>query len=211
MFKETIAGNYAANVWCGGVIRSRGARRTGPGVVVLMLAVAWLLIPAPGHAEDSRLPEFGLRAGFSGFDLIGEQTPQYFQQYDAYVRFRLPWERYSESGWGIGTRLLASAGIVRAGGEDEFITTLVPSIVLGDKEERIAFQAGGGIGLLSDYKFGTQNLGGPFQFVWDIGIRLRIYRGLRVGYNFQHVSDATIYGSGSRGYDVNMVEIGYRF
>ena len=199
------------------MFRSRDAFITGPAVLGLLIAVAWLLVPTAGHAEDASLPEFlrhpevGLRAGFSGLDLIGAETEQNFQQYDAFVRFDLPWERYSESGWGFGTRFLVSAGVVRAAGEDEFITTLVPRIVLGDKKERISLEAGGGIALLSDYKFGSQNLGGPFQFVWDIGLRLGLYKGLRLGYNFQHISDATIYGNGSRGYDVNMVEIGYRF
>jgi hypothetical protein len=211
LFREIIAGDYAANVWSGSVIRSRGAFITGPAAAVLIFAAAWLIFPATGHAEEKRLPEVGLRAGFSGLDLIGAQTEKYFQQYDAFVRFDLPWERYSESGWGYGTRFLVSAGVVSAAGDKEFVTTLVPRIVLGDKEERISLEAGGGIALLSGYKFGSQDLGGPFQFVWDIGLRLKIYRGLRLGYNFQHISDATIYGNGSRGYDINMVEIGYRF
>ena len=180
-------------------------------VVAMMLAVVCLLIPAAGRAEDARLLDIGVRAGFSGNSLIGEQTRQNFQQYDVFAIFALPWERYSESGWGGGTRFLASAGAVRAAGRDELVTTLMPGIALGDKEGRVSFEAGGGIALFSGYKFGNQNMGGPFQFVWDIGVRTALYRSLRVGYWFQHVSDAAIYGEDSRGYDLHMVEIGYRF
>ncbi len=190
---------------------SIGVCVTNPRVVAMMLVVVCLLVPAEGRAKDVRLLDIGVRAGFSGTDLIGEKTLQNFQQYDVFVSIALPWERYSESGWGVRTRLLASAGAVRAAGRDEFVTTLVPGIALGDKAGRVSFELGGGIALFSGYKFGNQNLGGPFQFVWDISVRTALYRGLRVGYWFQHVSDATIYGSDSRGYDLNIVEIGYRF
>jgi len=182
-----------------------------PRVVAMMLAVVCLLVPAVGSAEDARLLDIGVRAGFSGNSLIGEQTRQNFQQYDVFASFALPWERYSESGWGVGTRFLASAGAVRAAGRDEFVTTLVPGIALGDKAGRVSFEMGGGIALFSGYKFGNQNLGGPFQFVWDLGVRTALYQDLRVGFWFQHVSDATIYGGDGRGYDLHMVEIGYRF
>jgi hypothetical protein len=176
-----------------------------------MLAVACLLAPAAGQAEDARLLDIGLRAGFSGKSLIGDQTQQSFEQYDVFASFALPWERYSASGWGLGTRFLASAGAVRAAGRDEFVTTFVPGIALGDKEGRISFESGFGIGLFSGYKFGPQDMGGPFQFVLDIGVRAALFRGVKVGYWFHHVSDALIYGPDKHGYDLHMVEIGYRF
>jgi hypothetical protein len=121
------------------------------------------------------------------------------------------WERYGESGWGVGTRVLTTAGVLKAAGETAFIGTFVPGIAFGPKDGRLSLEVGGGIALLSEYKFGNQNLGGPFQFVWDIGVRGGVMRNIGAGYWFQHLSDATIYGSQSRGFDLHMVELSYRY
>jgi len=170
-----------------------------------------ILTPGPSRAEDTRLLAVGLRYGFTGGSPIGEEQQHHFQQYDAMAIVGLPWEWYSQSGWGIGTRFLVSAGALEATSETGFISTFVPGIALGSKDGRISLEAGGGAALLSEYKFGSQDLGGPFQFVWNIGIRSAVYRSLGVGYWFQHISDATIYGSGSRGFDLHMFEISYRY
>ena len=175
----------------------------------------WLAIvisyPGTIQAEDIRVMSVAVRAGFSWSSPIGEQTPQHFQQYDVAASIRLPWEWYAESGWGVGTRLLVSTGAVRAAGETASITTFVPGIAFGRKDGRIALEVGGGGAFFSQYKFGTQNLGGPFQFVWNTGLNVMLYRGIGMGYWFEHVSDATIYGSDSRGFDLHMVEVRYHF
>jgi hypothetical protein len=188
-----------------------GGRRMNLIGSAMILGAVCLLVPAVGRAEDVHLLDIGVRAGFSGNGTLIEQTTEKFQQYDAFAIFALPWERYSESGWGARMRLLASAGALRAAGRDEFVTTLVPGIALGDKEGRISFELGGGMELLSGYKFGSQNLGGPLMWVWDTSIRTTLYRGLKAGYWLHHVSDATMYGGDTRGYDLHMFEIGYRF
>lgn len=64
---------------------------------------------------------------------------------------------------------------------------------------------------MSNYKFGAQNFGGPFQFVWTFGLNFKVYGPVGLGYHFQHYSDATLYGSGSRGVDLHMFELAYRF
>jgi hypothetical protein len=168
-------------------------------------------VPTIGFAGEIRLLALGLRAGFSGNSVLGEEHLQHFQQYDVMANFALPWSWYSESGWGLGTRFLASGGAVRAAGDTAFISTFVPGIALGDKQGRISLEIGGGGALLSQYKFGNQNMGGPFQFVWDTALRVGLTKRLGAGYCFQHLSDATIYGSGSRGFDLHMIELFYRF
>ena len=69
---------------------------------------------------------------------------------------------------------------------------------------------GFGGGLFSDYTFGVQDFGGPFQFVGTTGIGFALYPRLIAGYRFQHISDAHIYDDG-RGFDMNMLELNYRF
>jgi hypothetical protein len=65
--------------------------------------------------------------------------------------------------------------------------------------------------LLSDHRFGAQNFGGPFQFVWTFGLNPGLVGTIAAGYHFQHYSDATLYGSDSRGIDLHMFELLYRY
>jgi len=181
---------------------------------IVVRAVVMVLVcnvPSTGFAGEIRLLTLRLRAGFSGSSPIGEEQHQHFQQDDAAANFALPWSWYAESGWGLGTRLLVTAGALRSAGDTAFITTFVPGIALGDARGRMSLEIGGGGALLSQYRFARQDMGGPFQFVWDTALRLGITRSLGVGYCFQHLSDATIYGSGSRGFDLHMVEVFFRF
>jgi hypothetical protein len=66
-------------------------------------------------------------------------------------------------------------------------------------------------GLLSDYKFGKQNFSGPFQFVWTFEANSRLIGPFGLGYQFWHYSDATLYGNDSRGADLHLFELIYRF
>jgi len=182
--------------------------------------IAWLVVvcltlgtlaPGPAQAEETRLLTLGLRAGFSGNTPLGKQSGQYFEQYDVVAYFGLPWEWYSQTGWGVGTRFLVSAGALEAADKAGFISTFVPGIALGTKEGRISLDVGLGGALLSETKFGKQDFGGPFQIAWNVGVRMALYGPLGAGYWYQHISDATIYGSQSRGLDLHMVEISFRY
>jgi len=181
---------------------------TSWGVVCLALC---LLAPWPSRAEDTRLMSLGLRMGLSSSSPIGEEQQSGFQQYDAVATFGLPWSWYSRSGWGVGTRLTGSAGALSWAGETGFIGTLVPGIALGSKDGRISLDVGTGFALLSDYRFGNQDFGGPFQFVGHLGVSIAVYHALGMSYRFQHYSDGTIYGSDSRGVNLHMFEVSYRY
>jgi hypothetical protein len=162
------------------------------GIAILILL---LLTPRPSHAEDPVLLSVGLRSGTS----VGTPTPtrdelEDFYEEDVIAVFRLPWEWHFGSGWGIRTRLQVSCGALIAAGNTGFVGTFVPGISIGKKEGRISLDIGGGGALLSEYRFGRQDLGGPFQFVWDTAVRIKVCRGFRVGYCFHHMSDAAIYG-----------------
>jgi len=185
-------------------------RRWVRGVVLISLSTA--IAASISTAGEVRLESFALRGGFSGGSPIGEEEQVYFTQADVALTARLPWEWEIGSGWVFRTRLLTSAGVLRGGGENNAVFTFVPlDIRFGRKDELIAIDMGGGGALLSDYKFGSQNFGGPFQFVWTFGITSRFAGPFGAGYHFQHYSDATIYGSQSRGADLHLFEIIYWF
>jgi hypothetical protein len=170
-----------------------------------------LLTLSPIHAADLRLTNVGLRGGLTGPTVVGEEEIESFQQYDITATLGLPWSWYAESGWGVGTRLLVSAGALTGAGDTGFVGTLVPLIAIGRKDSQFSLDLGAGGALLSRYEFGDQDFGGPFQVVLTFGIRVPVYRGIVVGYRLQHLSDATLYGSKTRGADLHMFELLYSF
>lgn len=175
------------------------------------------LVPSTSSAEGVRLfdgvslSSVSVRGGFSGHSPIGKIELEDFRQYDILAMARLPWEWYSESGWGVGTTFGVSGGAMQAVGDTAFITTIFPGLSFGPKHGRYSLDIGGGIALLSQHKFGTQDLGGAFQFTWSLALRAQVYGPIGLGYFFQHLSDATIYGDNGRGVDYHLFELIYRF
>lgn len=182
-------------------------------VCVLMSVMAFQagLIGA-ARAGEFAFESIRVRGGVSGGSPLGRERRSDFNQIDLAATARLPWEKELGGGWILGTRMLASIGALRGANESNGIMTVVPlDIVLGRKDGLVAIDMGGGGALLSDSKFGRQNFGGPFQFVWTFGITSRVAGPLGVGYHFQHYSDATLYGQDSRGVDLHLIELIYWF
>lgn len=169
-------------------------------------------LPGPTWAGEFAFESIRIRGGVSGGSPLGRERQSDFNQIDLAATVRLPWEKELGGGWILGTRMLASIGALRGANESNGIMTVVPlDIVLGRKDGLVAIDMGGGGALLSDSKFGRQNFGGPFQFVWTFGITSRVAGPLGVGYHFQHYSDATLYGQDSRGVDLHLIELIYWF
>lgn len=188
------------------------ALRAGTAVrLALAGLVLCLLSPWPGQAEELRLLSVGMRARVSGATVLGAVQPETFQEYDAVASFGLPWELYSRSGWGVGTRLMASAGVLQGAGKTALVVSLIPALVLGSQDGRFTLDMGAGGALLSRERFDTQNYGGPFQFALTMGAGVPLYERLGLGYRFLHYSDAGINGSNTTGADFHMVEFTYRF
>ena len=179
----------------------------------LMLTFALtLLVCGPTHAQETSLISVGPRVGVGAkASPLGKEQKEDFQQYDVAATFRLPWSWYHHSGWGLATRLTASAGQLQGGGQSGFVGMLVPAIAVDGCRGRVSIDLGLGGGLFSETKYGVQDFGGPFQFVGTTGIRFLLYQSLIAGYRFQHFSDATIYGDDSRGVDMHLLELSYRF
>lgn len=176
------------------------------------MALCLLLVPWPSRAEDIRLVNIGIRAGFTGASVLGEEQQEAFQEYSAFATVGLPWGWYSKSGWGVGTRVIASAGAIQAsGGATGVIGSLVPDIAFGSQDGRFTVDIGGGGAWLSTHHFGKQDFGGPFQVVATVGVHVPLYERFGIGYRFQHYSDAGFYGNSSRGADFHMAELTYRF
>ena len=192
--------------------KSASVSRVGFAVGLLLLCFIWpLLVPTLSCSEEVRLLNLSFRARFSGATTLGEQQPEEFHGYDLAANFGLPWQRYSSSGWGVGTRLMASAGIMRGGGETGLVLSLIPGVALGSEDGRFFIDLGAGGALLSRYRFGNQDYGGPFQFALTVGAGFPLYKRLGLGYRFMHYSDAGVNGPDTIGADFHMIEFSYWF
>jgi hypothetical protein len=192
--------------------KNRTVSYIGFVVRLLLLFLTWsFLVPAPSHSEEMRLLKLSFRARFSGATTIGEQQPEEFEEYDLAANIELPWQRYSSSGWGIGTQLMASVGIMRNGGDNGLVVSLIPIVALGSDDGRFYLDAGAGVALLSRYRYGTQDYGGPFQFALTAGAGFPLYKRLGLGYRFLHYSDAGVNGPDTIGADFHMIELRYLF
>lgn len=171
----------------------------------------------PTNTDDKQLfTKVGLlsvsiRATIASTDLLGEPATEQFRESGVAAHFSLPWAWYSQSGWGGGIRLMASAGALHGGGETALAVCLIPLIVLGSQDGRFTLDMGAGGALLSRHQFGTQDFGGPFQFALTAGVGVPLFGGFGVGYRFLHYSDAGINGPRTIGADMHLLELTCRY
>jgi len=168
------------------------------------------LIPAPVQAVELEPQSLTLRARLSEQTVLGEEAPEDFKEYDLAANFKLPWPIYSGSSWGVGTRLMASTGLLRGSGKTALVVSLIPELTLESNDGRFVLDVGAGAALMSRHRFGTQDYGGPFQFALTAGFNLPLYKQWGVGYRFLHYSDAGVNGPDTTGADFHMIEFSYK-
>ena len=108
-------------------------------------------------------------------------------------------------------RLLTSAGQLVAAQDSGLMVTTIPCLALSSPGEAVTIDFGVGTAFFSNSQYGVQNFGGPVQIAGTAGVGISIVPGLYTGYRLQHFSDAGIYGPTSRGADMHLLEINYRF
>lgn len=177
---------------------------------LILLFCSGLLAPNLSYANDLSLQSLSMRARISEKTLLGEDAPENFKAYDVSANFALPWKSYSMSGWGIGSRLMESTGILQGTGESALVFSLIPELTMGSNDGRFTLDMGAGGALFSRYRFGTQDYGGPFQFALTVSISVPVYKKLGIGYRFLHYSDASVNGDDTIGADFHMIEFSYR-
>lgn len=151
--------------------------------------------------------EAGLRAGqsFNGGD-------EDFNQYDVYVNFGLPWSWQ----WGrsvlVDTNLAATVGVLDGGGDTGVAGSVGFEFVFGRAEQDCPFElrAGSALTLISDHKYGDEDLGGPVQFTHHISLYYWLLENMSVLARIQHMSNAGIY-SKNPGLEMVMLGLLYRF
>jgi hypothetical protein len=179
--------------------------------LALTICFACVLAPAPSRGFAMDLVSVGIRARVSSDDVLGKEQPEAFYEYDVWAAFRLPWERYSTSGWGVGTRVLTSAGYLEGAGSGALVVSVLPVVAFGTRDGRLTVDLGAGLAVLSQTEFAQQDFGGPVQGALTFGVGIPVYQRFGVGYRFMHYSDWGAYGPNTIGADLHMVELIYRF
>lgn len=177
---------------------------------LLLGMMYFLLVPGLSYSKNLNLHSISIRGSISEDTVLGQDAPEGFKEYDVSANFRLPWNRYSESGWGVGASLMASAGVLSGAGEDALVVSVIPELILGSEDGRYSLNFGAGAALFSRYRFGTQDYGGAFQFALTMKAGIPLYKNLGLAYRFLHYSDAGIHGSHTIGADLHMIELSYR-
>ena len=153
----------------------------------------------------------GVRLRVGDERVLGKEQLESFSEYDVWASIRLPGAAYGASGWGVGSRLLASAGIFQGAGVNALVVSLLPLLAFGTQDGRFSVDLGAGLALLSRSVYGQQDFGGYLQGAMTVGVGIPLYQRFGLGYRFMHYSDAGLYGSDTIGVDFHMIELSYRF
>lgn len=173
--------------------------------VVLLILALIVTAAGPGSAEQTRPFSLGFRTSMSSHD-----KKHQFNQYDLFVNRELPWSWQLQGGWDVTPRLEATAGVLKGAGETGFVFSLGPTLALRSPGDRIMLDIGVSPTFMNRHEFGTQSFGKALQFTSHASIDVEVVPNLRVGYRFQHMSNASL-SSVNPGLDLHMLAVSYRF
>lgn len=156
-------------------------------------------------AQSVHLESAGARFGF-----LGRGAGTGFHEAEGFVNWDLPWAWDFGSAWFLQTRLDASMGWLGDSGADSFIGTFGPSLVAGHQDFPLSLEVGVSPTLLSLDDFPSKNLGAAFEFTSHVGLNFDITSHIRLGYRFQHLSNAGI-GRHNPGLNLHMLGLSYLF
>ena len=185
----------------------------GPKILwFLILIILSMFLSVPSYAQEVKIEALGIRGGINLEHIVIPPAEKYnFYKADICMVHALPWSWQYPSGWEISWRVNSAAGILRGGGDTAFVAELGPGIAFRKPSWKMIADIGTGLVALSRQHFGSQNMGGPIQIVGHGGVGYELGANLVVGWRFHHISDATIYGSHSKGVDINFLELSYHF
>jgi len=171
---------------------------------------AWLMVclvaaAAAASAQEFRVESFGGRYGLSFGDQRGS-----FTEGEGFVDLNLPWGWDLGSSWNLQTKLNASAGWLGGNSQESLVASIGPALSLRPARFPLSVEGGVSPTYLSDYIFGKWNFGTAFQFTSYIGVNLDFTKHLRLGYRFQHMSNAGL-SANNPGLNMNMFALSYVF
>ena len=176
-----------------------------PYRITWVMLLVTMLAAGPGGAEETKPFSVGFRTSVSSHD-----KKHRFNQYDLSANRELPWSWQLQGGWDLTPRLEATAGVLKGAGETGFVFSLGPTLALSGPGDRIVLDIGVSPTFMNRHEFGEQSFGKALQFTSHASIDVEVVINLRVGYRFQHMSNASL-SSINPGLDLHMLAVSYRF
>jgi len=159
---------------------------------------------------QARGEEFSLESAGARFGFPAKGASEGFRSAEGFLDCNLP------VSWQLGNNFLVKAridftvGWLGGGGEDAATASVGPTFVLRYKDMPLSLEGGSSSTLLSRHEFGGQDLGGPFQFNTHIGLSADVTRRWRIGYRYDHISNAGIYRA-NPGVNLHTFAVSYVF
>ena len=169
------------------------------------VASAFIRPTACAQVSPFSLDAAGSRWGFS----TSKKTHD-FNQAEGFLDWRLPITLDVCTKWHFLSGLEFSAGWLRGRGEDAFITTFSPCLLVKRDSIPLSLDLGGGLSLLSQEQFGSRDFGTVLQFSSHAGLNFDFGKHVRLGYRFQHMSNAHL-SDYNPGLNLHLFGISYRF
>ena len=174
--------------------------------LLLVLIISFLIVvPQSVIAADSDWLSVGVRGGPSAIE-----KDEYFNLYEVFLVYGLPWSLNLISDIALNTRINASAGAMEGGGTTGAIATVGPGFVIERTGGSVQLDIGGGFVLMSEDVYGDQDFDEETQLYCHIGFNYLIDSSWVAGYKFYHLSNAGFHDN-NPGLDFHLLEISYRF
>ena len=176
------------------------------GIRVAGWVSAGLLVGAvAGRGEGFSLESVGARGGFQA-----DHSDRDFGQLEGFANLNLPWGWNLGREWHVQSRLDLSVGWLGVRGDNAVIGTVGPSLVLSRARLPLSLEGGVSPTFLSRHEFRSANFGTDFQFTSYLGLNWEFIRHWRVGYRFQHMSNAGL-STPNPGLNMHMFALSYLF
>jgi hypothetical protein len=173
-------------------------------LIQLTIFISPRLVASGAEPEEFQFHSVGARVGFPA-----ERDSEHFLQTEAFLDYNL-WRWNLNTNWRLQSRVAASAGWLGGRGESAFIGVIGPTLELSRAGIPLAIEGGSSPTYISRYRFGRMDLGTSAQFTTHIGLFWDVTPHWRVGYRYQHMSNAGI-REPNPGFNLHILSIGYLF
>jgi hypothetical protein len=173
-------------------------------IMISMILISVVPFPFCGDAlAEESLWRTELRAGTSINSL--DVT---FNQFDIGLNRRLPWSWQLWETLKVDTSFTATVGVLEGGGDIGALGSSGLEFTFSRLSGRspITIRAGSAVTLISEHRYGGENLGGPIQFTSHIGMHYQLVEHLNAVARYQHMSNASQYED-NPGIDMVMLEL----
>jgi lipid A 3-O-deacylase len=176
-----------------------------PRAIRLATALFWIGLGVAATAEGLDFESVGIRLGGSP-----THRAHNFHELDGAANLNLPWSHDLGADWWVKLRLDFSLGWLQDHQLNGVVGTVCPAIALPIPGSKVSVDFGVGPAGLSRDEFITKDFGSLFQFTTHVGLNVDVSSRIRVGYRFQHMSNAGI-AQPNPGLNLHMLGVSWLF